>query len=386
MKNTYLLIIAAALAFAGCSKNGPETPSDPNAWMYDESLPVPVMLGTPGAQVLTKVGIGNDDLPADAIGIYALDTRADTEAWAAGSASVLIANESAKIEGKDVKFSSTKYYPMVSNHNYTFYSCYPYKIASLSNGQYIATYELTHRGTDILWAEAAAEPYTYTKDDAGSTATINGFNAAYIRKINKDVTPADWLPNLQYQHMLTALTFGLKVNAEDVEKVKNFKVRITGLQITGCKTVKLVIADKNDPEKAGKLIKGDETRVFNLTDAGVESNGNIFNIDITADANMQDDGSYYTGFGSENTGLLLAPNPEDGFSGVLAMTTTDAKNVTTRHSLPLKFTADFDPGKQYHFTILIKAPEEITATAEMTSWEDKGEGIVEYPDNDTYDD
>lgn len=383
MKKAYLLIIAAASVLLSCSKVGPEH-SDPNAWMYDESLPVPVMLGTPGAEVLTKVGIGNNDLPTDALGLYALDISAGSEAWATGSESVLLANESVTIDGKDVKFKSTKYYPMVSNHDFTFYSCYPYKVASLTNGQYIATYDLTHKGIDILWAEAAADPYTYTKDD-GSNATVNGFNAAYIRKVNDSAnTSSAYLPNLKYQHMLTALTFGLKVNASDAQKVKEFKVKITGLQITACKTVQLVIADKNTPDNAGTLIKGSETRVFFLTDA--TSNTNTFSIDITDDNNKQDDGAYYTYFGSENTGFLLAPEPSDGFEGILTMTTTDANDVTTIHRLPLKFNAGFEAGKQYNFTILIKAPEEITASAEMTEWGDQEEGTVEYPDNDTYND
>ena len=71
MKKTYLLIIAAALAFAGCSKNGPDTPRDPNAWMYDESLPVPILMGNIGAEPMTRAVV--NDIKQITIGIYGLD-------------------------------------------------------------------------------------------------------------------------------------------------------------------------------------------------------------------------------------------------------------------------------------------------------------------------
>ena len=226
MKKAYLLIIAAALAFAGCSKVGPEH-SDPNAWMYDESLPVPVMLGTPGAEVLTKVGIGNDDLPTDPVGIFALDKDADSENWGNASPSCLLVNEKATIVDGNITFDKTKYYPLESSHNFTFYSYYPFynQYTKLVGSQYKLTYTLSGtKDRDILWAIAEATSIEYRKSD-GTISTVSGYNAAYMRKGGE-------IPKLTYKHLLTALTFKLKSSAEDAEKLEQANATITGLKIT----------------------------------------------------------------------------------------------------------------------------------------------------------
>lgn len=403
MKKTYLLIIAAALAFAGCSKVGPEH-SDPNAWMYDESLPVPVMLGTPGAEVLTKVGIGNDDLPTDPVGIFALDKDADSENWGDASPSCLLVNEKATIVGSNITFDKTKYYPLESSHNFTFYSYYPYEsnlYTKLVGSQYRITYTMTGRSNrDILWAKKEADQITYSKQD-GSLYTMNGYNAAYMRKGGE-------VPKLIYQHMLTALTFKLKSTAEDAEKLKNANAIITRLVITDTyEKADLIIADKNDDNNSGTLdvsaygktkdlallgeVDGNPTSTFAIS--MIEGTPYDKNDKIISDVNSETPVEYYIADFGEGSGILLVPKSVSGedFTGTLELKTYDLDGEGNKineltHTLPLELKADFEAGKIYNFTIVVKAPEEITATAEITGWGDAIEGEVGYIGDETYND
>ena len=391
MKKAYLLIIAAALAFAGCSKVGPEH-SDPNAWMYDESLPVPIMLGTPGAEVMTKVGIGNDDLPTDAVGVFALDARESAQAWGQSSLSELLINESATITSGNITFAKTKYYPLESGNNYTFYSYYPYQTSSitkLSGSQYKLTYTLYGTADrDILWARSEENPsVTYTKED-GTSATLNGYNAAYIRKGGTQ-------PALKYKHMLTALTFKLKATEEDAQKLDSFNAIVTRLKITDAyNKVDLIIADKDNDSKSGTLDISNHSadrNDFYLKGKIDGKTTSTFAISMLNDGSPDSEGNYIAYFG-DDSGLLLVPKTISGedFTGVLEIKTydkdEDGKLVNeTVHNLPLKFKADFEAGKIYNFTILIKSPEEIFATAEMEKWGESTEGEIDYGD-DSYQD
>lgn len=402
MKKAYLLIIAAALAFAGCSKVGPEH-SDPNAWMYDESLPVPVMLGTPGAEVLTKVGIGNDDLPTDPVGIFALDKDADSENWGNASPSCLLVNEKATIVDGNITFDKTKYYPLESSHNFTFYSYYPFynQYTKLVGSQYKLTYTLSGtKDRDILWAIAEATSIEYRKSD-GTISTVSGYNAAYMRKGGE-------IPKLTYKHLLTALTFKLKSSAEDAEKLEQANATITGLKITDTyNKVDLIIADQSNESKSGTLdVSGYEpTGSFVLksvvdgkatsTYAISMKDGTPYDKDdkIISDQNPEATATYYIADFGEGSGLLLVPKEvsNSNFTGTLELKTYDLDGEGNKineltHTLPLEFKADFEAGKIYNFTILVKAPEEITATAEMTEWGDATEGEVGYIGDDTYND
>lgn len=385
MKKAYLLITAAVLAIAGCSKVGPDHSGDPNAWMYDESLPVPIMLGTPGAETMTKVGIGNDDLPTEDVGVFALDTRANSEAWGQSSLSELLINESATITDGNVTFAKTKYYPLDNSHYYTFYSYYPHvssAYAKLVGSQYRLTYTLTGTADrDILWAKSIAEPVSYQKED-GSTVTLNGYNAAYIRKGGAH-------PALTYHHMLTALTFKLKATAEDYEKLVACNAKVTKLTITNTyNKVDLIIADKDDDSNSGTLDISQHASdrkdiALKLAWKGSTASSTL---SIPMTDWKQNGEDKVLDFG-EGNGLLLVPKTvtSEDFTGVLEIRTYDNVEGSlvneTVHKLSLTFKADFEAGKIYNFTILVRAPEQILATASMESWGDANEGEVDYGDD-----
>ena len=109
---------ALAIVMAGCSKNAaPEQSSAPleNAWMYDESLPVPIQFGmSSGVGLQTKTTMIEDwsDLEHP-LGIFALDL----EGSMLNESGVYLKNETAEVyedleRGKYlIKFNESKYYP-----------------------------------------------------------------------------------------------------------------------------------------------------------------------------------------------------------------------------------------------------------------------------------
>ena len=124
MKFRYLVGFAALALLASCSKDAP----DEKAWVYDESLPVPVTFSAPRVMIQpTKAMIEGTSLDGYNVGVFAL---ADGEgAWTGARGDlVMLYNETGTVteEGTgnagSLKFSSTVYYPMSSDQNFTFYA------------------------------------------------------------------------------------------------------------------------------------------------------------------------------------------------------------------------------------------------------------------------
>ena len=86
MKKFALYFLAAAALFAGCSeKNIEPSVNADDAWMYDETLPVPIRFSASSGS-LTKGAINNvSDMVGKTFGFYAVDSGADhanpAEGW-----------------------------------------------------------------------------------------------------------------------------------------------------------------------------------------------------------------------------------------------------------------------------------------------------------------
>lgn len=393
MKKTYLLIIAAASVLIGCSKNGPDTPGDPNAWMYDESLPVPVLMGDMGAEPMTKAVI--DDINTNiTLGIYGLDVSEDQDAWTFSGAynksikvnSILINNEPATVtDGKVVFTNGTKYYPLNNGNKYNFYAYYPRKSTDTNlkcsdDGTYFyANYSIGYE--DILWDEAEATDFEYNKD--GTFYKISGYNAAYIRKVNEYGDLDDNLPKLELEHKLTALKFKLHATTEDAEALNNAGAVITGLTIDSTYTKgKLIIADKRTTENQKGLFIPDENSIGSIQlREGNTSKFEISNFSSMIDLDKDDD-TYTIDFGDE---LLLAPNPErKRFKGRLHVKLSGIIQdiaIELTDPDPDKSGQNFEEGMRYTYTIKVKGPEEIAAIAELKEWSDTDGGFIETDDD-----
>ena len=409
MKKTYLLIIAAALAFAGCSKAGPELPSDPDAWKWDESLPVPIMFGTPETEVMTKAGVSTlTDM--EEIGIVGLDYSGGWKAISEHnpgsnsgekSPNVLIdATQPATIDGSgNITFSKTPYYPISGSQNFTFYGFYPYSnvIYMGSSIRYYA--DLTIDGkTDVLWAEAKAEDFIFRKTEDNQLYRIKGYNAAYTRRINEYDTDADgnpseeYIPKLKFERKLTNLTFKLRVYESEWDGLCEANAAVTGLGVTSYTQFQMTVADSRDydadgnptfTEKANRLggkLKPIEASVRTMDLSGV--NTVTFNGAFDSGTIEEDENGRYREFDFGDALLLY---PSESYPSVLTLTQGSGETIKTVSSslnLTLGEGKSFQEGKKHVLTIIIKKPEEITMKAEpLVGWEEDGDDNIIDPMN-----
>lgn len=222
---------ALAVVLAGCSKNAtPEQPSVPleNAWMSDESLPVPIQFGMSTGMGLqtTKAMINTWDDLEYSLGIFALNLDG-TDGFGRGSYDVYLDNEPAECvfdqnRGKDmIKFNENKYYPYASDRNLSFFGYYPYftgntpEYSAESIRIPIPAEEWGRQ--DILCASSFADTMFVKKDiDLGyfvpvskdeATHFYNGYNATYMRFLNRNGLYEDKMPNLVFKHKTTCFVF-----------------------------------------------------------------------------------------------------------------------------------------------------------------------------------
>jgi len=385
MKKAYLLIIAAALAFAGCSKNGPDTPRDPNAWMYDESLPLPVMLGTPGAQVMTKAGIDGASLPENSeIGVLGLEfgNRGWTSLETTSESVLMDCQTGYTVDGEgNININPVRYYPLTGGQNFAFYGFHPYVKAKCenngtasTNSYYKATYTVDGK-TDILWAESEAKELEYTNEKDQKQYKALGYNAAYIRKVLKyipDDEQKGYMPNLDFKHKLTALDFKLRAYEDAWPDLQKSKVKVTGLTILNTYTkADLIVAslDENSSFIAGSLTGG--TSTGSIAMEGVAEDGiELYGTETTGTSDT--DGKYQDAeFGN---GLLLVPGTEYKAQLTMTYVTPGTEEVKTCYpdlsfKLPDSIGSSFEEGKRYTLTIIVRAPQEVQVTASLTEWE-----------------
>ncbi len=346
MKKAFHIILLAlpVLFAAGCSKAAPA--EDENAWVYDESLRVPVLFGsaasvdaaTKAIQYGPVTGSVMNTLDVGIVGVAEKESNATPVTWSTDlDGSVLIDNlgVTTTAEGA-VVFSPKIYYPFGNKYAYSFYSYYPYtnsdgETATVQDGAYRITYGLGN--TDILWAEAVAEDYNGTP----------GYNAAYCRAVKLDGVDSQYYPKLQYRHLLTALVFRVVGKDTDIE---NYDVKVTGMQITGTSSqATLCIADSNGAQ-TGTL-------------TGNEDGGDI-------------------GF----TSLEVVPTSEEAeLCTILAMPASNyAARVTltvdgaNESSVDLKLgntdgSTEYRAGYIYYFTVTVNNPQEVTVVETgLTEW------------------
>ena len=365
MKKTYLLILAA-IALIGCSKHNPDNTLDPNAWISDESLPVPIMFGATGTEQMTKAAFDGISLPEGTqVGILGLqhkpsDDDPDYEAWKAteaASKSVLVDNSKSALIDADglIVFNEKKFYPTDNSQNFTFYGYYPFssedgRVGNIQPGYnyFEIRYKLDGQ-TDILWAKAQAESFEY------EGSYIEGFNGGYIRKaIKKGLSKDKYLPNLKFEHKLTYLDFKLEVLDESLEELKALNLKVTGLTLQNVFTsAKLVIA-KNDDN-----IEGNPSGTL----YGVEPKSNISLTGVEQPIVMNSVGKQDFG-----NGMLVVPESE--YKAQLEMTVDGRTTpLTADLSFSLGEGKTFEAGKKYNLIIVVRAPKEIVIKTELADWE-----------------
>lgn len=343
MKRFYLLGLLALASLASCSKA--EMAEEENAWIEDDTKPVPVLFSTSGSISAQTKGIvtGNVMNGLD-VGIIGVAEKTgdglETVDWNQGDVwTTLIGNKhvTTGVDGSIV-FSPKIYYPFGSRYAYTFYSYYPYsnsesQPASLENGSYSITYSLGD--TDILWAKAEAAEYN----------GLTGFNARYCRAVGKAGEESAYFPKLQYKHLLTALAF--KVVSNDAE-ITDYDIKVTGMELKDTYTnASLCVCKAGDEASAGTLVPGDNGRI-GFTDLSVQP--------TTSTSDL----------------CTILAYPSTSYTAVITLTFTHDENTDTHVlELPINGSSSYEAGYRYYFTVTVNKPEEVTIIqTSLEEWQD----------------
>ena len=246
MKRISIIFQLGLVALAvGCSKDV-ETDSKPvvDAWVYDETMPVPIQFGASYFNVDVKSPFNDvSDLVNQNLGVIALDAKKD---WLEGDVKndeVICLDDEIVTCAYDenyarymLKFDQARYYPYQSFCNFSFFAYYKGKNEnSPVYEQDRVTLPITGDvwgNQDQVYARADAdtlyvkyseeidsftgEPYGYVPavKEEDATAFYSGFNASYMRYIAKD-KPANGLdhsygshlPTLNFTHPTTNIRF-----------------------------------------------------------------------------------------------------------------------------------------------------------------------------------
>lgn len=387
MRTKLIISIGMLTALAvGCSKELPTV--NENAWIYDESLPVPIQFGSLSTGMVTKAAVSNlVGLTGKPIGVFAWgegsDDSMETSAESIFPAGFMRAQVedisgavgSLKFWEKDAQASTTVYYPMSSKYNYSFYAYYTGEepaLGTYGENDYSIDVDFSQPFTDILWGKCSDSNLPY--GDALPHLTykenpIKGFNSRFSRAAAKAGEPegADrekYLPKIEFQHLCSAFSFFAKGDddpsmtpeklTELNEHVKINSVEITNVPISATLIVAARTGDQGVFESSGS--GNVSMTVYNGYTIQQTSGGVVLS---TAASEGEDQ-------------FFLPPGDYNNSQAILHCTLDDNPFEL---SFDLKYTNDesvesteFEAGKSYSFVVIFKTLEEIQAYVTLKDW------------------
>ena len=368
MNTKYRILGFAALALmSSCSKTRTEAQPDPvtdpteEAWVTDESMPVPVNFSSPQIGVVSKVNAEEiTDLTGLQLGVYGLRTVDGALSWDPSEPDTYITNlltrvavvnapsepdQKSYLTFKTGETDLTVYYPMVSTNTYSFYGYYPRREAVETVDACTVTYE-NIGGTDILWAEDHAQAF----QDG-----LKGFNAAYVRQAKKhgvwNNTAMNFTPNFNFQHMLA----GLRFYALGEENAEYGDVVVTGLRLVEVPT-SVTLAVASTTESGAVTPVADSEGTINLTGASGAA------LSVTPDR---------TEYDGKVLGALLGTLmvcPDESYK--LEVDVRIGGNPSTIETTIPTRTGGYVAGSMYSLSILVKSPVEVEISVDVTPWDD----------------
>ena len=400
MKRISIILAIASLlviCMTGCGKHKPD--SDPNAWMEDLSLPVPINFGSSS---LTKSEIIS--LDGVTFGVFAVEHGEASQIDWKGGPSLLLNNVTATKDpstGMAVLDGGPYYYPMDNHRNFSFYGYYPTTYpdgtpvsVSRADESLVATMRIKD-SQDILWSYSLAK----TKKASNGT-TYSGFNGRYIRKVVLEDNSK--LPKLEFKHLTTNLVFNAKANKdltpEEFATFAALDFKITGVTlnpITNTNDDGLTIEKKIPRYAKLYLAVENSTRDENGMPVGTSPSGykpgDLVGIINEGDIGKLSVESPNVTFPEQNVNYQMAQFFMVPFHGVeddklnltIAYSTTvgeKTKNNTFDVQIDIS-DKTFEAGKKYMYNIIFYPPEliEIGIDDSKLGWElgngEQGEDI-----------
>lgn len=373
----------------GCSKELPTV--NENAWIYDESLPVPIQFGSLSSGMVTKAAVSNlGGLTGKPIGVFAWgegssdSMKASAESiFPAGFMRAQVAGDitggvgSLKFWEKDAQASTKVYYPMSSKYDYSFYAYYTGEEPALGTygvNDYSIDVDFSRPFTDILWGKCSDSDLQYNETTLPhlkykENQIIKGFNSRFSRAAAKQVVvdKERYYPSIEFKHACSAFSFYAKADEDQSsmtsEKLAelNEHVKINSVEITNVSTsAKLIVAARNADDQ-GKF-------------SGTESTSSV-SMDIYDGYAIQQtsDGVVLSTAASGGEDQFFLPPGDYSNSQAILHCTLDDNPFEL--SFDLKYTneesedsTEFEAGKSYSFVVIFKTLEEIQAYVTLKDW------------------
>ena len=361
MKFRYLVAFAALAFMASCSneENVQVASVDDDAWVYDESLPVPVTFAAPEVAIESKAGlisgqITGDKLPSGLdIGIYALATGEGAQSWT-GNGKLIDNRRVVTGEGGSVTFEPAVYYPMTSDQNFSFFGYYPYTQNAVATTNCEVTLAVDGF-TDILWGVAYAATIQ-------TTPPTLGYNAVYARWAKKN-NREDLLPELAFKHVLTALKF--QAVLEDADLVDS-EVKISRLRLINETNSVLMRVAKSEMDVTSyepELVGQGTGEIWIRKEANSSGTGSLNQV-ITGSA--------------ADLGAPVLVMPKTNYTVEIDVV---VNGNTTTMQLPVKRNGDllFEAGYEYTLTVKVKSPMEVEIVeTSLKPWRPVTGGDIEF--------
>ena len=390
----------------GCSKELPTV--NENAWIYDESLPVPIQFGSLSTGMVTKAAVTEDNISSEhAIGVFAWDEQKD---MATSAKSIFPSDgykraEMSAVEGgghrlvfKEQAGGSEKkvYYPMSSEYNYSFYAYHTGTediAGECGEDGYLVNILFNEPFNDILWGKCAEKDLPYL-DKGGNLPhlthndrVIKGFNSRFSRKAAQQnvVEKEDYYPSIELNHICTAFRFYAKADygmTEDQFNLLNREMKIVSLTIEDVPVSADLVVASTSTDIEGNFINATTNDVqisfepapaLNETGRTVLNNASSEEVISASTLLSPTDGDRF----------FLPPGDYSGKKFVVGCTLSDSP-CTLEFPLTFNGSSVFEAGKCYSFVVIFKALEEVYLKASLSQWKEDFVEIVD-PDDEPVD-
>lgn len=366
---------------AGCSKGIEPSSPDPDAWKTDVTLPVPVEFGTPS--LATKADFIKD-LSAETknFGVFGINKASDD---VSSSSKQLLYNAPAtyNAEDKTLKLANTTFYPMTNDVFFNFYAYYTSKSTEgyiTSDGKRVYV-NVDLGNSDILYGN------TKVTGARKNTVGCDGYNAKYIRAVNKNETivKEDYLPTINFTHVTSALQFWVQTSSEDAEKVfADNRISIKNISISSVPTkAKLCLVDL-----ASDVYSADGLSVTNAVEGTftTEQSGTLY-VRKQSGETTTSTLSLYPKMTPEKAGDPLFIVPQNGvISGQIEMQGYAFDPIPFELDPEVMEVLDdeFKAGHVYNIYLTVHSPEKVTINVTVEAWKDGFTGEEYDESNDGY--